>query len=79
MNAKTDKDLQANALAISSDLGDIIEDLHTYILRSMSGSRSGEGLLFSGRLTPLKEEPKSLSPWRVFVRRYYTVLYSTTS
>ena len=53
-----DKALQANELAMLSNIGDIAEDAHAYVGRSMSGSRSGEGpLLESTLLCSLKEEP----------------------
>ena len=53
------KALQASELAMLSNIGDMTEDVHTYVLeRSMSGSRSGEGPLFgSAPSRSLKEDP----------------------
>ena len=58
-NAVPDKALQANEWAMLSNIGDISEDVHTYVLtRGMCGSRSEEGPLFGDTPPcPLKEEP----------------------
>ena len=58
-NAVPYKALQANELAMLSNIGNISENLDTYIdTNSMSGSCSGEGPLCGGALIrPLKGHP----------------------